>query len=88
MITYHPLVTASDIPKLDKVVQKRVRLAIEFKLKINPLLYGSPLHRSLKLLWKLRVGDWRVIYTIEPNGVYILAIGHRNDIYKKVLGRL
>jgi mRNA interferase RelE/StbE len=89
MITYHPSVIASDIPKLDRTTKDRIRTAIDKKLAQDPILYGSPLHGSLKKLWKFRVGDWRVIYTIlENNETYILAIGNRSDIYKKLLGRL
>ncbi|MBV6340614.1 type II toxin-antitoxin system RelE/ParE family toxin [Candidatus Magnetobacterium casense] len=30
----------------------------------------------------IRVGDFRVIYTIEANKISIISIGHRKDIYK------
>ena len=32
-------------------------------------------------LFKLRVGEWRVIYTIEMATVVIQAIGYRSEIY-------
>ncbi|MEV6331507.1 type II toxin-antitoxin system RelE/ParE family toxin [Streptomyces sp. NPDC051909] len=34
--------------------------------------------------WRLRVGDCRVVYTLE-NGVlviWVLAVGHRRDVYR------
>jgi mRNA interferase RelE/StbE len=30
---------------------------------------------------RLRVGDWRVLFTIKANTITIHAIGHRRDIY-------
>jgi mRNA interferase RelE/StbE len=35
----------------------------------------------LKGYWKLRVGDWRVIYKIQCKTLTILRIGHRREIY-------
>jgi mRNA interferase RelE/StbE len=34
--------------------------------------------------YRLRVGDWRVIYLIEKDAVVILVIkvGHRSEVYK------
>ncbi len=31
---------------------------------------------------KLRLGDWRVVYTIESELILIQAVGHRREIYK------
>lgn len=36
--------------------------------------------------WRLRVGDYRVVYTVE-NGqliVWVLAVGNRGDIYRQI----
>lgn len=35
--------------------------------------------------YRLRVGDYRVIYEIEDNivAVYIIKIGHRREIYRR-----
>ncbi len=87
IITYHRLVTARDIPSLDSSVKIRIKRAIEEKLASNPLLYGSPLHATLSGLWKLRVGDWRVIYTIERKEVFVVLIAHRKEAYKLITKR-
>jgi len=36
-------------------------------------------------LWRLRVGDYRIIYLIEDDIkiIEIRKIGHRKDVYKK-----
>ena len=59
----------------------RIALALE-SLKKNPFR-GKPLKLSLKGNFSLRVGIYRIIYTINQNiiTVNILEIGHRRDIY-------
>ncbi|WP_196440304.1 type II toxin-antitoxin system RelE/ParE family toxin [Planomonospora sp. ID67723] len=36
--------------------------------------------------WRLRVGDYRVVYTIEDGQliVWVLAVGNRRDIYRSL----
>ncbi|MEU6282019.1 type II toxin-antitoxin system RelE/ParE family toxin [Streptomyces sp. NPDC047028] len=36
--------------------------------------------------WRLRVGDYRVVYTVEDGQliVWVLAVGHRRDVYRQV----
>jgi mRNA interferase RelE/StbE len=36
-------------------------------------------------MYRLRVGDYRVIYQIEDEVlyIYVIRIGHRQEIYKK-----
>lgn len=45
---------------------------------------GEPLRRELTGSWKLRVGDFRIIYQIESQHriVLIIAVGRRRHIYK------
>jgi len=81
VILYHPLVVKKDIPRLDKVIASRIRLAIESKLTARPELYGVPLRATLKKFWKLRVGDWRIVYEIKQREVRVLAIAHRSEVY-------
>ena len=35
-------------------------------------------------LWRIRVGDWRIIYAIEDDKliVFIVKVGHRREIYR------
>jgi mRNA interferase RelE/StbE len=82
-IEYLESVVREDIPKLSKDVRLRVRRAIEEKLATHPVEFGKPLRYSLKGARRLRVQDWRVIYTIEPpNVVLIVKIGHRREVYE------
>ncbi|MCD6427822.1 MAG: type II toxin-antitoxin system RelE/ParE family toxin [Caldisericaceae bacterium] len=87
-ILYHPDVKNKDIPEINKKLRLRIRKAIEERLATEPEKYGKPLRKTLKKYWKLRVGDYRIVYEIDKKTVYVLGIIHRKKVYKDVLNRL
>lgn len=80
-IRYHPDIAKKDLPRISNPDRERIRRAIEAKLTVSPELFGAPLRRTLRGYWKLRVGDYRVIYKVQSKTVLILRIGHRREIY-------
>lgn len=46
---------------------------------------GEALVGKFKGLFKLRVGDYRVIYVKTARGYLVLRIGHRREVYAKGL---
>ena len=83
-IEYLESVVTEDIPRLSKSEQRRIKRAIESKLSSHPVEFGKPLRYSLKGGRRLRVGDYRVIYTIEPDEVILIVkMGHRREVYEK-----
>jgi mRNA interferase RelE/StbE len=83
-IRYHPSVKTADIPALPKTAKLRIKKAIEERLMVAPQDYGQPLRRSLKGYWKLRVGDYRVVYRIADKVVIVLGIMHREKVYQEM----
>ncbi len=81
-ILYHPDVSAKDLPRISVDVKQRIKKSIETKLTYGPEEFGEPLRRTLKGYWKLRVGDYRIIYKISGKTVMIFRIGHRREIYQ------
>jgi len=81
-VRYHQLVVRSDIPYLSKREKGLVKRVIEKKLFPRPEVYGQPLRGTLKRYWKLRVGNWRIVYTISKEEVYVLVIAHRAKVYE------
>ena len=81
-LLYHPAVVSDDIPSLNKDPRDRIKTAVEKRLATAPCDYGKPLRGSLKAVWSLRVGDYRVLYLVEGERVVILKIAHRNDAYE------
>lgn len=81
-IEYLEAVVQEDIPRISPPDRKRIKKAIERKLQRNPIEFGKPLRYSLKGCRRLRVGDYRVIYKIEENGVVLIVkIGHWKEVY-------
>ena len=76
-----------DIAELDQKTKARIRKAIEDRLVKAPDAYGRPLKRELKGYYRLRVGDYRIVYRIfkERKEVLVLAILHRNRVYEEIL---
>ncbi|MCL1897777.1 MAG: type II toxin-antitoxin system RelE/ParE family toxin [Micrococcales bacterium] len=70
--------------KLDMAARRRVQVAID-------LLASTPRPPSAHRLvggqgeWRVRTGDYRVIYQIEDNRLLVLVItvGHRKDVYAR-----
>lgn len=85
---YHPAVGKEDIPDIPRNLRRRIADVIESRLTLQPHQYGAPLRKTLKGYWKLRVGDYRVVYRLEKNDVLILAIRHRKTVYDDMLRRI
>jgi mRNA interferase RelE/StbE len=85
---YHPAVRIEDLPLIDQRAKDRIRKAIEERLRTAPHQYGQPLRKSLKGYWKLRVGDYRVVFKIIESEVWIICIRNRKSVYTDVAGRV
>jgi len=86
-ILYHHKVKEDDLPSIDKAIRKRIFRAIEARLMTEPGKYGAPLRKPLQGNWKLRVGDYRVVYKILKDEIWILAILHRDKVYQIISKR-
>lgn len=87
-LRYHPDVKSVDIPLLDAKLKARIKNAVETRLGVAPHLYGEPLRKTLRGYWKLRVGDYRVVFKIVKEEVWILGIIHRKLVYGAIENRL
>ncbi|MBU1672805.1 MAG: type II toxin-antitoxin system RelE/ParE family toxin [Actinobacteria bacterium] len=74
---------ARDLKNLDKADAKRVLDKIERELKKDPGA-GEQLKGKFSGFLRLRVGDYRVIYTRTKDGVLILLVSHRRDVYQRL----
>jgi mRNA interferase RelE/StbE len=87
-LVYHPDVRTYDIPAINRNLRDRIARAIEDRLGTEPERYGAPLKRTLKGYWKLRVGDYRVIFKIVKREVWIYGIIHRREVYGRIEKRV
>lgn len=86
-LIYHPDVKTVDLQVIDKKNKFMIKKAIEERLATHPEIYGKPLQRTLKGYWRLRVGDYRVVFKVLEQKILILGILHRKDIYKQIQKR-
>lgn len=86
-ILLHPDV-AKDISGLAVTMKDRLKTVIKERLMTEPALYGKPLRATLKGYWKLRVGDYRIVFGIQNNEVLIYAVCHRREVYDTVKNRI
>ncbi len=87
-LLYHPDVKKRDLSKIRKKDKELIRRAIEERLTTHPEIYGRPLRATLKGFWKLRIGDYRVVFKVVGDEIHILAITHRKDVYQKAKRRI
>ena len=76
---------ARDLARLDRRAIRRIVRRIQWLGANLEAIRLEALSGDLAGLYKLRVGDYRVIYEIlrEERTILIYAIGHRRDIYRK-----
>jgi mRNA interferase RelE/StbE len=73
-----------ELEKLPIAVTKKIAIAID-ELAYNPRpKLSKKLEAQKAELWRIRVGDYRIIYLIEDEIkiVEIRKVGHRKDIYR------
>ena len=68
-----------EIKDLDRTVQVRILREINI-LKTNPYV-GKPLRGEWKGVFSLRIGDYRILYQIKRNEVFLLVVGHRKRVH-------
>ena len=75
----------NDLAKLDRAVRRRIIEKVEWLRANIDTVFPIPLTGEFKDFYKLRVGDWRVMYKIEWRSSKILVsyIGRRDRVYKK-----
>jgi len=73
----------SQFKRLPKEVQARLKPRID-SLTENPFPRGVKKLSAEENLYRLRIGDYRIIYQVQGRVflILILKIGHRKDVYR------
>ncbi len=81
-VEYEPEALA-DLEKLTKTVCERIVNKINWLAENFDQITPQTLAAELSGFFKLRVGDYRVIYEFDPEKriIFIDRIGHRKEIY-------
>ena len=72
-----------DADRLPHTVWQRILAALETLVE-NPRLHGSAKIKGEKNLYRLRVGDYRILYDVDDSAdaVLLLRIQSRQDAYR------
>ena len=73
-----------ELKKLDKQTIRRILQAVE-KLANDPYSRGCKKLVGSKSIYRIRVGDYRIVYDTQPLvlTVEIIKVGHRREVYRK-----
>lgn len=87
-MSYAVLISAAArraIAALAKPIRVRVDRAI-LALGDDPRPRGSAKLAGTANGWRIRVGDWRILYTIEDRRLIVLVVevGHRREVYRRL----
>lgn len=86
-IQFHPEV-ARDLRALPRNMAARILSSIEARLSDAPDLYAERLRKSLRGYWKLRIGDYRVVFEMVGDAIRVFGVHHRRDVYERIVSRL
>jgi len=77
---------ADDLAEITKTIAQRILDKIHWLSANCGSLTPAALAGDLAGIYKLRVGDYRVLYTLnnDARSVCILRIRHRRDVYKNL----
>ncbi|MDX9801456.1 MAG: type II toxin-antitoxin system RelE/ParE family toxin [Spirochaetia bacterium] len=83
---YKILFKKSAVKELKKIPQKKQILIIKSikSLALNPYPKGYKKLVGAKLTYRIRIGNYRVIYNLYDNEllIEIIRVKHRNDVYR------
>ena len=83
-VRYDPK-AVKELTNLDKPVARRIVKAVD-ALGAEPRPSGVRPLVGFPGLWRLRVGDYRVVYTIKNAELVVLAlrVAHRGKVYRSI----
>jgi mRNA interferase RelE/StbE len=71
------------LKKLPKATGRKIFKVIQ-QLKDNPTPQASTKLETTGHLRKIRVGQYRVVYALEADEVFVMKIAHRKDVYQRL----
>ena len=75
--------SAKDIEKLDQTVKKQLyKKLVYFKDLDDIKVVAKKLHNHEAGEYRLRVGNFRIIFDLDKHTIVVLRIQHRKDVYR------
>lgn len=75
---------ADELGSLDRAVAERIDRRLRWLAEHFPQVRPEPLSGDLRGLFKLRVGSYRVAYSVDHSRRVLVVhlVGHRSDVYE------
>lgn len=75
----------TDLDKLDAITRRQVLEKLRWFAANFQSLIPLPLGGRWRGFFKLRVGDWRIVYEVNHDirRITVYAVGNRDEIYKR-----
>ena len=73
-----------DLTRLDRSIARRIVKRLSWLIENFDLIQPLPLTGNFAGLYKLRIGDYRVIYEIlhDEHVILVHIVGHRRKVYR------
>jgi mRNA interferase RelE/StbE len=84
VVQYDPR-ALKELTKLDGQIARRIAGAVA-KLEVDPRPAGTRPLVGYPDLWRIRIGDYRVVYAIKDAELVVLAlrVAHRGAVYRNL----
>jgi len=69
-----------DLKKFDK--KERIRILNRIERELSSGIKGKKLKGEFEGLYSYRIEDYRVVYSLIRDGILVIRIRHRKDVYK------
>jgi mRNA interferase RelE/StbE len=71
-----------DIERLEPAIRRRIGEKL-LSYKEDPLRHAEKISDRELGSFRVRIGDYRVIFDLEGEDVIVLRVGHRREIYRR-----
>jgi mRNA interferase RelE/StbE len=76
---------AKDLRRIGRPAARRILKELREKLLVDPRI-GKPLKGLEGVIWRYRIGDYRVLYTFSDRELVVLVIriAHRREVSREL----
>ena len=84
-VVQHDPRALKELAKLDRPIARRIVMAVD-RLGAQPRPQGARALVGYPGMWRIQIGDYRVVYAIKDAELTVLAlrVAHRKDVYRNL----
>jgi len=79
---------SKELKTLPAGIRQKAKSIID-QFSVNPVPVGASRLRGRTNAYRIRVGDYRIVYEVHATEivVYVVGVSHRREIYRRILRR-